>query len=398
MIPYYSPNFGVFDFLKSLFIFKPEKQLISEFQKITGKKYILLTNSCRSALYLTYKSLKKTGEVITTPLTCKVAIDPIVASGNKPVYADVQVDSLLMNPELLPEKISDKTIGIQIVHLGGFCCDTKKIEKIAKENNLFIIEDCAQGLFSSFNGNPSGKTGDVVCFSLIKNAYGIGGGILATNDEVVFKKADELQNQMESPSKKLIYFRIARNILESYRKFGWGEKGYQKFMSVRTKVKTKTEHEDVLKMLKLRRPSKIELKIAASQFLRAKRLNRKRKENGMQLLKALKNKKLVSNYSMIDTYDSPFVKFYAYNKKFNSHKLIPLLNQNGVEAKHLEQMYNNQVQERFVSIDEQESIHLPNYNKIHDNLVSLPLTEGKMNFEFIAEQVEKLTNNGLPSN
>lgn len=392
MIPYYSPNFGIFAFLRTLFIVNPEKKLIREFQKISGKKYILVTNSCRSALYLTYKSIDKKGEVITTPLTCKVAIDPIVASGNKPVFADVQLNTLLMNPDLVAGKISRNTLGIQIVHFGGFCCDTGKIEKVARENNLFLVEDCAQGLFSSYKNKPAGTIGDSVCFSLIKNAYGIGGGILATNDESIFRKSLKLQQLMDKPSKKLIYFRIARNIIESYRKYGWGEKLYRKFMLVRTKVKTSSEHDDVLDELKLKKPSKIELKIAVRQFSRAKKLNSKRKENGMQLLKELTSKKVISNYSAIEDFDSPFVKFYAYNEKFDSHKHIPALNKNGVEAKHLEQMFNNQVQERFANINEQELISLPNYNKIHDNLISLPLTEGKMDVDFIANQVLELSN------
>jgi dTDP-4-amino-4,6-dideoxygalactose transaminase len=165
-------------------------------------------------------------------------------------------------------------------------------------------------------------------------------------------------------------------------------------MSVRTKAMNPSGHEDVLSELKLKKPSKLELKIAVSQFAKAKRLNSKRKENGMQLLGALKNQKLVSNYADIEAYDSPFVKFYAYNEKFDSYKNIPALNKKGVEAKHLEQMFNNQVQERFVSIDQQELTRLPNYNKIHDNLISLPLTEGKMDVEFIVNQVVELTKKG----
>ena len=392
MIPYYSPNFGIVSFLKSLFIAKPKQKLLNEFREITGKKHILITNSCRSALYLTYKSLGKTGEVITTPLTCKVAIDPIIAGGNRPVFSDVEVNSLLIDPDAIEEKINDNTLGIQIIHLGGFCCDVDKIEKIARRNDLFIVEDCAQALFSSYKGKPAGRTGDVVCFSLIKNAYGIGGGILATDDDNIFNKSCELQDKMDAPSRKLITFRIVRNMIETNRSTIVGEKIYQKFMAVRGKVKPTTENKDNIAELKLRKPSLMEIRIAAVQFNKAKKLNEKRKVKGKQLLKSLIDNKLTSNYSDIENFDSAFVKYYIYNKTLNSKKDIPSLNKSGIEAKHLEHSFDNQVQERIANKQQLMQFDLNNYDQIHDSLISLPLTEKmtKDQIRFIEKAIQAL--------
>lgn len=214
MIPYYSPNFGVSSFLKSLFIVKPEEKLKHEFKKIAGKKPELITSSCCSVHYLTYKFLGKIGQIITSPLTCKVAIQPDVASGNTSVYSDVDENSLLIDPDTIEEKVNEDSLGIQITHLGGYCCDVEKIEKIVRKKNLLIIEDCVQGLFSSYKGKLVGRMGYVICFSLIKNAYGIGGSILCTDDENIFHKAQRLQDEMDESSAKFIIFRVVRSMIE----------------------------------------------------------------------------------------------------------------------------------------------------------------------------------------
>ena len=92
-------------------------------------------------MYLAYKAIDSTGEVITSPLTCKVAIDPIVESGNKPIFADINTGDLNINPLDIEDRINKNTIAIQTIHLGGISCEMDEIRKIAKDNKLDIIED-----------------------------------------------------------------------------------------------------------------------------------------------------------------------------------------------------------------------------------------------------------------
>ena len=73
MIPYFNSQFGFSDLLKTLLCRKPEEKLTRIFQKVSGKRYILFTASCRAALYLAYKAIDEKGVVHTSPLTCKVA-------------------------------------------------------------------------------------------------------------------------------------------------------------------------------------------------------------------------------------------------------------------------------------------------------------------------------------
>jgi len=108
-IPYASPNLEFSVFLKALFMPRhaAEQAIKAYFRALTGKKHILITNSCRSALYLVYKALGTSAEVITTPLTCRAAIDPIVESGNKPVFADIDPGNLNMDPGDISRRLTN---------------------------------------------------------------------------------------------------------------------------------------------------------------------------------------------------------------------------------------------------------------------------------------------------
>ena len=211
MILYNKKHFTIFTLVKALFVTGAKEKLIKFFREYTGKKYILLTGSCRSALYLTYKALDVPGEIITTPLTCRSAIDPIILAGYRPVFQDVDSNTLTLSDIGLEKKINSRTRGIQLVHFGGFVCSSKSIIEIARKNHLFIIEDCAQGLFSEADGLRAGSLGDYVCISLLKNANGIGGGILATDDESLFRKAELIQKSFRKTGSGLLLFRIIQS-------------------------------------------------------------------------------------------------------------------------------------------------------------------------------------------
>ena len=97
----------------------------------------------------------------------------------------------------IEEAITKKTKAIMPVHLTGRMCDMDSIIKIAKKNNLVVIEDAAQAIGSKYKGRPSGSIGDIGCFSThpLKNLNGCGdGGFLTTNDENIYLEAITLRN------------------------------------------------------------------------------------------------------------------------------------------------------------------------------------------------------------
>ena len=92
-IPYYSPHLTLTRIIKAIFVRNAEELCMNYFREYTGKKYILLTNSCRTALYLTYKALGQGKKVIASPLICKTALEPILKSNNEIEFVDVDMNT-----------------------------------------------------------------------------------------------------------------------------------------------------------------------------------------------------------------------------------------------------------------------------------------------------------------
>jgi len=387
--PYYNPNLHLSVLVKALFLSKTnaDNRITDYFKALTGKKYILITNSCRTALYLSYKSLEKQGEVITSPLTCKVAIDPIETSGNSPVYADIRVSDLNINPDDIKHRITEKTIGIQAIHLGGVACDIESISEIAKKNNLWLIEDCAQSFGANYSGKHTGTQGDIACFSLIKNAYGISGGILATNNQKIYKKTQELQAIFPNTSKLLTYFRITRNFVDTYRRTMGGKLIYKLLMKMKGQKTSYTKVEDQLK----KNPA-IAAKITAIQLSRIEKLHRKRRSIGKIYYTQLKEGDLLVNHQY-NPENSSFTKFFVFHPKFETITLLEKLHKNGIEAMHLEHKKGSPYQEMLIDEKISNKLGLEKYLSVHDRIISLPLSESFGNLEI--DTILKTFNNEI---
>jgi dTDP-4-amino-4,6-dideoxygalactose transaminase len=389
-IPYSSPNFRVSDFLTALLMSEQaaEDRIKSYFSRLTGKKYILITNSCRSALFLAYRAIGKKGEVVTSPLTCKVAVDPIVASGNQPVFADVTAGDLNMCPGDVVRKITRQTIAVQAIHLGGVVCDMERIISIAGQQGLWVIEDCAQSLGATWQGKSAGSFGDIACFSLIKNAYGIGGGILATNDETIYTKARDINAGLGKVSWALAGYRIFRNLLDTRRSFAPVFLFYRFLMSLK---KDRQSYESV--QGQLCRIRGIEKKIAAHQLSRWWTvLHEKRRKIGRLYYEHLVKLGLLKN-CRFEPVTSSFTKLFVYHPVINSRKHIKMLNRLGIETMHLEHKTGSPYQEKLIPAEPGKKTGLKNYEKIHDCLISLPVSEDmcEKNIVFITRILKNIT-------
>ena len=387
-IPYASPNLGIIDFISSLFISgrAANDKIETYFSDLTGKKHILITNSCRSALFLAYTVISAKGEVITSPLTCKVAIDPIIEAGNTPVFADISMGDLNIRPGDIEHRINDKTIAIQAIHLGGVSCDMEQILPIAQKKKLLVIEDCAQSLGAVFRGKHTGSFGDVACFSLIKNVYGIGGGILATDDYKIYQKAQNINNTLDKTPLPLIIFRIVRNILNTKRKYRSIFPIYKIIMSLRGgKQSYKSVHGQLYRI------SSIEKKIAAHQMDRLNGLHEKRKKIGKRYCELLIKNRIMLNHGF-DVNSSSFTKLFVCHPAINSQKHLKVLSAQGIEAMHLEQKNGSPFQERLVSTGISVQSGLQNYHKAHDCIVSPPITEnlGASEIHFVTQTLKKI--------
>jgi dTDP-3-amino-2,3,6-trideoxy-4-keto-D-glucose/dTDP-3-amino-3,4,6-trideoxy-alpha-D-glucose/dTDP-2,6-dideoxy-D-kanosamine transaminase len=162
------------------------------FTQFIGTKYGLGVGNGTDALEIALKAcgVGPGDEVITTSNTAVPTVTAIVNAGAKPCFVDVD-EFYLMNSNLLENKINNKTKAIIPVHLYGQSCNMKNINKIAKKNNLYVIEDCAQSHGATYNNKTTGSLGDIGCFSFyptkILGGYG-DGGFITTNNQKLFDK------------------------------------------------------------------------------------------------------------------------------------------------------------------------------------------------------------------
>lgn len=165
----------------------------------------LLTTSCTHALEMAaiLAEIKPGDEVISPSYTFVSTVNAFVLRGAKIVFADIRPDTMNINEDLIEEAITKKTKAIVPVHYAGVSCEMDKIMEIAKRNNLYVIEDAAQGVMSTYKGKSLGTIGDFGCYSFheTKNyTMGEGGAILIQNKDKV-ERAEIIREKGTNRSK-----------------------------------------------------------------------------------------------------------------------------------------------------------------------------------------------------
>lgn len=150
-----------------------------------GAKYAYAVSNGTAALHCAYLSTLKPGdEVIAPAFTFIATISTIFYSNARPVLADVDPNTFLLDPERVKEKITKKTKAIAPVHLFGNSCDMKALTDIAEDHNLLIINDCAQAHGTEYDGRDLGAWPNLSCYSFYptKTMTTGEGGIVTTDD------------------------------------------------------------------------------------------------------------------------------------------------------------------------------------------------------------------------
>ena len=171
----------------------------------TGSKKVLLTTSCTHATELAalLAEVKVGDEVIMPSYTFVSTADAFVLRGAIPVFVDIRPDTMNMDETKIEAAITDKTVGIVPVHYAGVACEMDTIMDIAKRHNLWVIEDAAQGIMSTYKGKALGTFGEFGCFSFheTKN-YSMGeGGALLIRDEKYIEDAEIIREKGTNRSK-----------------------------------------------------------------------------------------------------------------------------------------------------------------------------------------------------
>ncbi len=166
--------------------------------KYIGARNAIAVSSCTAALHLALivNGIKKGDEVITTPLTFISTIRAIEMAGAIPVLADINKNTLNIDPDNIEASITHKTKAILPVHFGGMPCDLKEIFTIAKKFNLKVVDDAAHAIGSEYDNKKIGSFQEsTTCFSFYpnKNITAVEGGMITFYKNSLAKKIDVLR-------------------------------------------------------------------------------------------------------------------------------------------------------------------------------------------------------------
>jgi perosamine synthetase len=170
----------------------PIAEFEGQFAQLTGSQYALAMNSGTAALHSAYFALgiKPGTEVIVPGYTFFATAAPILQCGGRPVFCDVDPETLLADPDDVERRITPCTRVICVVHLWGNPAPMDRFVEIARRHNLGLIEDCSHAHGALYQSRPVGSWGDIGCFSLQgPKAVSAGeGGIAVTDNPVLFDR------------------------------------------------------------------------------------------------------------------------------------------------------------------------------------------------------------------
>jgi len=204
MIPVFRPSFGEEELEALREPFKtgwiglgPKTREFEErFAEYIGTKFAVAVNSGTAALHLALKVLNIEGmEVITTPMTFVSTNHVILYNHGTPVFADIEPDTLNIDPAEIRKNMTPKTKAIMVVHYGGHACDMDPVLEFAKERNIYVIEDAAHACGGAYKGQKLGSVGDLACFSFhaVKNLSTGEGGMITTDDPALHGRLMKLR-------------------------------------------------------------------------------------------------------------------------------------------------------------------------------------------------------------
>ncbi len=196
------------------------------YERFLGVKHAVALANGTVALDLALYSLglRPGDEVIVTPRSFIASASSVPMAGGVAVFADVDRDSQNITVETISAKLTPKTKGIIAVHLAGWPCDMPAIMAFARENGLWVIEDCAQAHGAEIDGRPIGSFADIAVFSFCQDKIittGGEGGLVAMNDDELWQKAwsrkdhgksfDAVYNREHAPGFRWLHESIGTN-------------------------------------------------------------------------------------------------------------------------------------------------------------------------------------------
>ena len=174
-------------------------RVYQQLQELFGMKHVLLTTSGTTALEMAaiLINLEPGDEVIVPSFTFSSTVNAFLLRGAKPVFCDIRTDTFNMDEQLIEGLITPKTKAIYCVDYAGIPCEMDTINDVARRCGLFVIEDAAQAIGSTYKGRYAGTLCEFGCYSFheTKNYVMGEGGCLVLNDEKYIERADIIREK-----------------------------------------------------------------------------------------------------------------------------------------------------------------------------------------------------------
>lgn len=168
------------------------------FAEVVGAKYAVAVSSGTAALHAAsfVADISPCDEVIVPSMTFVATANCVVYQGGKPVFADVEKDTLLIDPQKIPQLINPRTKAIIAVDYAGQPCDYDKIRKICDKYGLILISDASHALGATYKKRKVGTLSDLTTFSFhpVKHITTGEGGMIVTNNESLAQKMRNFRN------------------------------------------------------------------------------------------------------------------------------------------------------------------------------------------------------------
>ena len=310
--------------------------------KNVKSKEALLVHSCTAALEMCaiLLNIRKGDEIIMPSYTFVSTANAFVLRGGKPVFVDIDPDTCNINSLKIKQAISKKTKAIVVVHYAGMCCDMDPVVKIAKQHKLYVIEDAAQALLSTYKGKPLGSIGDLATLSFheTKNIHCGEGGALLINNSKFIKRAKiirdkgtnrDLFNQNMVKKYSWVDYGSSYGLSEInaaflHFQFKQAKKITKKRLNIFNEYHQQLESLEIKKLIKRPAVSKYTKHNAHMYYLIVKNNQRNK------LIKYLKQKKISTVFHYIPLHNSSFGKLKSkvgstmHNTNFISNNLLRL--------------------------------------------------------------------------
>ncbi len=230
----YSPNTRSKDlFINILMLLSPwhwfkgaySEMIKSIFEKRFHKSHLYTFNYARSGMYVLFKSLHLShgDEVIMQGFTCIAAVNPVLWSGAKVVYCDIDENTCNININDLKDKITSNTKAIMFQHTFGNSKGIDQVKEVCEERNILLIEDCTNTIFGMHAKRLIGSFGDASIFSFgrDKAVSGVDGGLILLNNPALVKEFENEYSMLDYPAliwtlKELLYPLIWALIKSTY--------------------------------------------------------------------------------------------------------------------------------------------------------------------------------------